>query len=586
MRARDNITPNPASLSLAPGSSTTVHQTIQLDALPPKADILLALDATGSMGTALTEARSDANAIVSQIQAQIPQARFAVANFKDYPFSPFGLAAENGFGLPADYPWQLNQDFTDNSGTVECPLIDTVPLSPIECALNRFDAPPESGGDNPESYNRAFYEASHDPALHWTSGSPRFMVVLGDALPHDATQNADFPACPNTGPTDPGPDNETGTSDDLRTQPTLTALHQANTNLSFVTYNPAGIDWGSGFTTAGCQKQLAEYTGGQQVTRDGASSLASQIVALIRAAAANVDSVTFNVTSPDVENASSWFTFTPPGLGPLVAPQTVPYDMTVTVPQTAALGTYHFTVHAVADGAERATQQVTVTVGQQNVSALSMTADEPSIPAGIASVPYGVIPGSRLPNLTTDVQSAAAGSIPAGSIAAGSIPAGSIAAGSIAAGSIAAGSIAAGSIAAGSISPVDGCRATRRARSRQDRSRGRRCAEERADLADPARRNDVGDNPRGIAVRESAAAGGDAVGRRQLRRTAPTATDTPWQRLMALPLRQVPFFQSLWRGVPLGAILLGNATIDQLPPAAASRTGGDPTLLRELDRTR
>jgi hypothetical protein len=576
----DSITPNPASLSLAPGSSTTVHQTIQLDALPPKADILLALDATGSMGTALAEARSDANTMVSQIRASIPGARFAVANFKDYPFSPFGLSADNGFGLPADYPWQLNQDFTDNSGTVECTLIDTVQLPPIECALNQFSAPPGSGNDNPESYNRAFYEAYHDSALHWASGTPRFMVVLGDALPHDASQNTDFPGCPNTGPTDPGPDNTTGTGDDLRTQPTLTALRQANTNVSFVTYNPTGIGWGSGFTTAGCQKQLAEYTGGQQVTRDGASSLATQIVSLIKAAAANVDNVTFSVTSPDVENANSWFTFTPPGLGPLVAPQTVPYDMTVMVPQTAALGTYNFTVHAVADGAERATQQVTVTVGQQNVSALSMTADEPSIPAGIASVPYGVIPGSRLPNLTADVQSAAAGSIPAGSIAAGSIPAGSIAAGSIAAGSIAAGSIAAGSIPAGSI-------------GLQSTAAGSIPAGSIAAGSIPAN----GAALKSVLLSQVPLVGttwatllaGSQFANQPLQAVTlydlanydaqnPTATDTPWQRLLALPLRQVPFFQSLWRSVPFGALLLGNAPLDQLPRPLTKRTDDDPTL--------
>jgi hypothetical protein len=581
--AADSITPNPASLSLAAGSSTTIHQTIQLDALPPKADILLALDATGSMGTALAEARTDANAMVSQIQAQIPQARFAVANFKDYPFSPFGLAAENGFGLPADYPWQLNQDFTDNSGTVSCPLIDPVPLSPIECALNGFNAPPGSGGDNPESYNRAFYEAYHDPALNWASGSPRFMVVLGDALPHDSTQNTDFPGCPNTGPTDPGPDNASGTSDDLRTQPTLTALRQANTNLSFVTYNPAGISWGAGFTTAGCQKQLAEYTGGQQVTRDsgaGASSLATQIVSLIKAAAANVDSVTFNVTSPDVENANSWFTFTPPALGPLVAPQTVPYDMTVTVPQTAALGIYHFTVHAVGDGAERATQDVTVTVGQQNVSALAMTVDEPSIPAGIASVPYGVIPGSRLPNLTADVQSAAAGSIPAGSIAAGSIPAGSIAAGSIAAGSIAAGSIAAGSIPAGSIGLSSTAAGSIPAGSIAAGSIPANGAALKSVLlsqvplvgttwATILASSQFANQPL-QAVTLYDLANYDAQN--------PTGTDTPWQRLLALPLRQVPFFQSLWRSVPFGALLLGNAPLDTLPRPLTKRTDDDPTL--------
>jgi hypothetical protein len=580
----DSITPNPSNLSLAAGSSTTVHQTIQLDALPPKADILLAVDATGSMGTALTEARGDANTIVSQIQSQIPNARFAVADFKDYPFSPFGIAPGDP-SLPPDHPWQVDTDFTNNSGTVECTLIDTVTLSPIECALNQFSAPPGSGGDNPEAYNRAFFEAYNDPHLSWASGSPRFMVVLGDALPHDATQNADFPACPNTGPTDPGPDGVQGNADDLRTQATLTALRQANTNLSFVTYNPSGIDWGSGFTTAGCQKQLAEYTGGQQVTRDSATDLSNQIVSLIRAAAANVDQVTFNVTSPDIEGANSWFTFTPPALGPLVAPQTVPYDMTVTVPQSAALGTYHFTVHAVADGAERATQQVTVTVGQQNVSALSMTADEPSVPAGIASVPYGVIPGSRLPSLTGDAQSAAAGSIPAGSIAAGSIAAGSIPAGSIAAGSIAAGSIAAGSIAAGSIPAGSiGLRST-------------------AAGSIPAGSIAAGSIPSSGAALKSVLLSqvplvgttwatllaGSGFANQPLQAVTlwdlanydaqnPTATDTPWQRLLALPLRQVPFFQSLWRSVPFGALLLGNAPLAQLPLPLTKRTDDDPTL--------
>src|ERR671934_407052 len=259
----DGITPASTTLNLSVGSSTTLHQTLHLDALPPKADVLLAIDSTGSMGTAISEARSDANSIVSAIQAQIPNARFAVANFKDYPFSPFGGST--------DYPWQLNQDLTTNgpSANPACPG-----LTEIQCALNGFSA--SGGSDNPEAYNRAFYEAYHDPALHWAAGSPRFMIVLGDSLPHDSTQNADFPSCPNTTPTDPGPDGIQGNADDLKTRATLTTLRQNNTNLSFVTYNPTGIPWGSGFTTAGCQKELAEYTGGQQVTRDNTSSLATQ----------------------------------------------------------------------------------------------------------------------------------------------------------------------------------------------------------------------------------------------------------------------------------------------------------------------
>ena len=49
---------------------------------------------------------------------------------------------------------------------------------------------------------------------------------------------------------------------------------------------------------------------------------------------------------------------------------------------------------------------------------------------------------------------------------------------------------------------------------------------------------------------------------------------------MALPLRQVPFFQSLWRSVPFGAILLGNATIADVPPPLKPDGSG---YVRELD---
>ncbi len=552
----DSITPASATLNLGVGSSGTIHNTLHLDALPPKADILLALDTTGSMGTALTEATADANGIVADIQTTIPQARFAVVDFKDY------------VGLTSDYPYRLAQDFTTNAPTSTCD--GEIHFSQIQCALMGLSATPGSGGDDAEAYNRAFYEAYHDTNLHWAAGSPRFMVVLGDSLPHDATQNTDFPACPNTPPTDPGPDGPTGTTaDDLKTQPTLTSLRQSNTNVSFVTYNPTGISWGTGFTTAGCQKQLAEYTGGKQVTRDGAASLKDQIVSLINQAATHVDKVEFTVTG-GVESPGSWFTFNPPmPYGPITAPADVAYDATVTVPPGTANGTYNFDIHAIADGSERAVQHVTVNVSSQAVSSVAMTADEPSVPAGIAAVPFTSIPGARLGSLTADVGSAAAGSIAAGSIAAGSIASGSIAAGSIAAGSIAAGSIAAGSIAAGSIAagsigfgpiaagsiaagsiPSGGVAALNSVLLSQIPLVG-------TTWADILKGSPFVDRPlQAVTLYEVA-----TYGVRD-----PSDNKTPWERLMALPLRQVPFFQTLWRSVPFGAILLGNATLAQLPP--------------------
>ena len=417
--AADGITPSATSLNLAPGSSATIHSSLHLDALPTRADVLLALDTTGSMGAAIADAQIDANAIVGDIQSQVPNAKFAVADFKDYPTSPFG-----GSG---DYPWRVDQNFTDNTTGSPCET-----LTPIRCALDSLTA--GGGNDEPEAYNRAFFEAYDDSAhLSWDANTPRFMIVLGDSIPHDQNLNADFPSCPATTVTDPGSGFTVGDvtypgvpTPPLHTIDVLNGLRTNHTNLSFVTYNPHSI---SGFPVANCHAALAQYTGGSEVVHgSGTDTLESQIVGLINAAAKKVDNVTFNVTSPTVDNANSWFTFTPSQLGPLVAPQDVPYDVTVTPPQSAPVGTYNFTIHAVADGAERTQQQVSVTVGQQTVSSLTMTSDESSIPAGIASVPFGAIPASRLPSLTADVQSAAAGSIAAGSIAAGSIAAGSISA--------------------------------------------------------------------------------------------------------------------------------------------------------------
>ena len=152
---------------------------------------------------------------VSDIQASIPGARFAVADFKDY--SGLSTATTPGCSIRIS-PQQPR--------TPACSGVELI-VSPIQCALNGLSAQPGSGGDNAEAYNRAFFEAYSDPNLHWADGASRFMIVLGDSLPHDATMNTDFPDCPNTPPTDLG--RTLPLTDDLRTQPTLTALKQSTT---------------------------------------------------------------------------------------------------------------------------------------------------------------------------------------------------------------------------------------------------------------------------------------------------------------------------------------------------------------------
>ena len=568
----DSITPASSTLTLAPGASFTVNPTLHLDAAPPKADILIAIDTTGSMGTAIANAKTDAKGIVDDIHQTIPAARFAIAQFKDYGDSPV---------------WQRVQDFTTNAGTGGCGG------TPIECALNGLSA--GGGGDNAEAYNTAFYQAYSDPSLSWENGASRFMVVLGDSLPHDATMSSDFSGfCPDTPLTDQGPDGVGA----LRTYPTLTALAAAHhTNLSFVTYNsdgPLSIDWGGGFTTFGCQSALAELTGGSAVIHDaGTETLKTQIAGLINEAAKHVDAVSFTTTpvsapaGVDEWSPSSWVSYTIPSdegdipqpFGPIAAPTDLNYDLTINVPEGVAPGVYRFTSHAIADGNERASQNFTINVTDGALSSLVMTADQETVPAGIAAAPYSSIPAARLPLLTSDVGSAPAGSIPAGSIPAGSIPAGSIPAGSIPAGSIPAGSIPAGSIPAGSIG---------------------------FGASTPAGSIPAGSIPAGsIALKSVLLSQIPLVGTSwaDILKGSPFANQplqsvtlddiahyengppfphvepnkTPWERLSALPLKNVPFVTTLWRNIPFAALMLGNASLKTLNDAGATPRNSDGT---------
>jgi hypothetical protein len=584
----DGITPATNSVSLAPGAPTTLsNQVLTLAPAPQKADILLAFDTTGSMGGAITDAKNDAASMVSQIKDAIPDVRFAIADFKDYPsvtdaagnsVSGYGGAP---FGNEGDYPWHRDLDFTDNAGTVPC---GGGSKAPIQCALDGLSA--SGGSDTPEAYNRVFYEAWHDTQeLSYRANAPRFLIVLGDSLPHDAglgsTDTGFGSACPNIAPTDPGPDaiagpNASGVDDDLRTIEQLAKLKAANTNVSFVTYNPTNtID---GISVAGCQSAIAHNTGGSEVTHDGTASLGNQIVNLVTAAAAKIDQVSFVVTGTKVDgeietpldNASSWITTNPPTFGPASAPADLTFDETVSVPVGTALGSYRLKLQAFADGALRATQTINVDVRQQAVSSLAMTADQAANVPGIAQVPLSSIPADRIPVFAGSPTTSNGSALPGGGIPGGGIPGGGIPGGGIPGGGIPGGGITLGEIGFGL--PGGGI---------------------------PGGGIPGGGIPGGGIPGGGIPGGGigpialKTIVLSQLPLTVPAdgatwpqvlggtplanipldtltlydvaQNSTAWSRLMALPLRDVPFATTLWGGVPLASFLLGNAPLAQLP---------------------
>ena len=333
--AADTFTPNPVDVTLPAGGSTTINKTLHLDALPGAADILFAVDTTGSMGSAIAQAKTDATSIANAIQAQIPGARFALADFRDYP--PSASYPAGTFGAAGDYPYLNRLPFTASAAA-------------FQTAVNALTL--GNGGDLPESYNRVFYEAVNDPLLAYNPSAVRFLIVLGDSFGHDTTQSSTFSSCPNTSVTDPGRDAVLGTSDDLTTVGTLNGLNAVSDHLLFVSYG-----------NLACQSQLAAYAGGSAQTSGGSGTLANQIVAQIQAAAAHINLVDLVVSGAGCQTPAGLnvsFSSPVPPYGPFTAPVDITFVETITAPTLP--GSYSCTVTAVVDGTPRATQTINATV--------------------------------------------------------------------------------------------------------------------------------------------------------------------------------------------------------------------------------
>src|SRR6185312_2049327 len=125
----------------------------------------------------------------------------------------------------------------------------------------------------------AFFEAVNDPALLYNPAAVRFLVVLGDNIPHDPVQQSTFSSCPNTpaNTVDPGRDTLEGSSDDVHTAAAISGLNSANDTLLMINY---------GFVLS-CYQQLAAATGGTAVNSGG--NLSNIIVSQIQEAASHLD---------------------------------------------------------------------------------------------------------------------------------------------------------------------------------------------------------------------------------------------------------------------------------------------------------
>jgi len=311
----DSFDPNPVNRTLPAGGSTSVDKTLHLDALPGAADIIIAIDTTGSMTNAIAQAKAQATQLCTDVQNAIPGARFAVFDFKDIPDRPATL------------------------GVLILTPVFTSSCAAVQAAINTMSA---SGGlDFAEAYNPVFHDAYSDPVLD-ASRNPaavQFLVVLGDAPPHNTPAPTVAPACGDQPPADPG----------MTSDSEIAGLNANDITLLMIHYTtPINIP-------IACYDQLSAATGGTAVESGG--DLSDDIINQINAAAAHIDSVQLVVSGGCLLN----ITFNPPPpYGPLTAPVDVLFTETITAPTVPGL--YSCSVTAVVDGTARAVQQVNVTV--------------------------------------------------------------------------------------------------------------------------------------------------------------------------------------------------------------------------------
>jgi hypothetical protein len=149
------VSPGEVSYDANPGDVIATSATLTTPQLPPKPDVVLLVDRTGSMGGAIDNVKAHMADVIATVEASQPDARFAVAQYCD-------------FGDPAP-AFQVLQDLTGDGAAVVA-AVDSIALC--------------DGGDLPEAQLNGLWEIGNG-AIGFRPDSSRIVAWFGDASGHD-----------------------------------------------------------------------------------------------------------------------------------------------------------------------------------------------------------------------------------------------------------------------------------------------------------------------------------------------------------------------------------------------------------------
>jgi len=350
----DVVVPSQVDVTLDLGQQYEVEKCICLDPVPPKIDVVIAIDLTGSMGEELANLKTEIINIINTVRAGTTEdLLFGLVSYEDY----LGYYSSCGYGKTYGF-------YEDEPFRVEAP-IGSADVE-VVAAVNALSL--GNGGDLPECYGRLLWEAAQpDSGVQYRPGALKILINFGDSVPHDCDLSQGISGCTFSVYTgrDPGRDHVAFTADDIDWQTGALAAAIA-AKVEFINIH-------SGLAPQFCAwQQWTAMTGGSAVqinadgTIPGGISLPELLLEQIESAAASVNEL---VLVPDPACPLDIWTV-PDHLGPLDVSHgiTVCLQEFIEVPQTIDPadvgddGLVECTVDVVADGAVIGQQHITVHV--------------------------------------------------------------------------------------------------------------------------------------------------------------------------------------------------------------------------------
>jgi hypothetical protein len=365
---------DPATITgtLKPGETQNAQITVTLPGSVPKGDVVFAFDTTGSMSRVSEAMKIQGIQVMDDIRAVIPDTRFGVASFMDYPGSypnfydgykgTYGedTCGATGPGYANDYPYLLQQELTPDI-TLAHAGIEKIPRG--------------CGGDWPEDYARVVYESL---SYQWRSDAKKIYVIFGDAPPHAEPNGSTLekpwaaeqklftrPEAPYGG--DPGRDGVAYTEDDIDYKQATADVAAGHITIAAVYYPNNGQLDDQHADAENNFRYMAYVTGGLFVVSNpegDPSDIAAQIVSMIQEMAeADIRELGLQVKEPGF---TGWMT-APAPYRDVPWPSTKVFNVAIKPPAGTADGDYTFHIDVVGDGVVLGTVAVTEHVKSDRV---------------------------------------------------------------------------------------------------------------------------------------------------------------------------------------------------------------------------